>query len=115
MKYTTTLVLAAIVLALAILSYAYWDQLTGPAKPPERPSETLALLADVKMDDLVSATLEEPAGEGQFKTKMALKKAEGKWRMTEPVDGAADDYEVGRLLRAAVEGKYRQSVEPGAK
>jgi hypothetical protein len=122
MKYTTTLVLAAIVLALAILIYVYRDELTGPAKPPERPSETLALLADVKMDDLVSATLEEPAGEGQFKTRMALKKAEGKWRMTEPVDWAADDYEVGRLLRAAVEGKYRQSVEiagsslrPGAK
>ena len=122
MKYTTTLVLAAIVLALAVLIYVYRDQLTGPAKPPERPSETLALLADVKMDDLVSATLEEPAGEGQFKTKVAFKKAEGKWRMTEPVDWAADDYEVGRLLRAAVEGKYRQSVElagsslrPGAK
>lgn len=115
MKYTTTLVLAAIVLALAVLIYVYRDQLTGPAKPPERPSETLALLADVKMDDLVSATLEEPAGEGKFKTKVAFKKAEGKWRMTEPVDGAADDYEVGRLLRAAVEGKYRQSVEPGAK
>ncbi|MCX5674174.1 MAG: DUF4340 domain-containing protein [Planctomycetota bacterium] len=115
MKYTTTLALAAIVLALAILIYVYHDQLTGPAKPPERPSETLALLKDVKMDDLVSATLEEPAGEGKFKTKMALKKAEGKWRITEPVDGAADDYEVGRLLRAAVEGKYRQSVEPGAK
>ncbi|MBE3100014.1 MAG: DUF4340 domain-containing protein [Planctomycetes bacterium] len=115
MKYTTTLVLAAIVLALAVLIYVYRDQLTGPAKPPERPSETLALLADVKMDDLVSATLEEPAGEGKFKTKVAFKKADGKWRMTEPVDGAADDYEVGRLLRAAVEGKYRQSVEPGAK
>jgi hypothetical protein len=115
MKYTTTLVLAAIVLALAVLIYVYRDPLTGPAKPPERPSETLALLKDVKMDDLVSATLEEPAGEGKFKTKMAFKKAEGKWRMTEPVDGAADDYEVGRLLRAAVEGQYRQSVEPGAK
>jgi len=115
MKYTTTLVLAAIVLALAVLIYVYRDPLTGPAKPPERPSETLALLKDVKMDDLVSATLEEPAGEGQFKTNAAFKKAEGKWRMTEPVDWAADDYEVGRLLRAAVEGKYRQSVEPGAK
>jgi len=138
MKYTTTLVLAAIVLALAVLIYVYRDPLTGPAKPPERPSETLGLLKDVKMDDLVSATLEEPAfadpaaaakaapaeaaasadkpaGEGKFKTKMAFKKAEGKWRMTEPVDWAADDYEVGRLLRAAVEGKYRQSLEPGAK
>ncbi|MBM4016847.1 MAG: DUF4340 domain-containing protein [Planctomycetes bacterium] len=117
MKYTTTLVLAIILLAVAVLIYVFRDQLTGekPARPPERPGETLPLLADVKMDDLASATLEEPAAEGKFKTRLALKKAEGKWRLAEPVDSPADDYEVGRLLRAAVEGKYRQTVEPGKK
>jgi hypothetical protein len=46
---------------------------------------------------------------------MAFKKADGVWRLTEPMDVAADDYEVGRLLRAAVEGRYRQSIEPGKK
>jgi len=115
MRYTTTLILAVIVLALAVCIYVFRDQLMGPAKPPEKPSEALALLKDVKMDDLVAATLEEPAADGKFKTRLALKKAEGAWRLTEPVDWAADDYEVGRLLRAAVEGRYRQSVEPGKK
>ena len=115
MRYTTTLILAVIVLALAVCIYVFWDQLTGPAKPPEKPAEALPLVKDVKMDDLVSATLEEPAGDGKFKTRMAFKKADGAWRLTEPMDSAADDYEVGRLLRAAVEGRYRQSIEPGKK
>ena len=115
MRYSTTLILALIVLALAVCIYVFRDQLMSPAKQPEKPAEALALLKDVKMDDLVAATLEEPAGDGKFKTRMALKKAEGLWRLTEPVDWAADDYEVGRLLRAAVEGRYRQSVEPGKK
>jgi hypothetical protein len=67
------------------------------------------------MDDLVSATLEERAAQGKAKTKVAFKKADGKWQMTEPVQYAADDYEAGRLMRAAVEGQYRIMVEPGAK
>ena len=115
MRYTTTLILAVIVLALGVCVYVFRDSLTAPAKPPEKPAEALALLKDVKMDDLTSATLEEPAGDGKFKTRMAFKKADGAWRLTEPVDWAADDYEVGRLLRAAVEGRYRQSIEPGEK
>jgi hypothetical protein len=115
MRYTTTLILAVIVLAVAVCIYVFRDQLMGPAKPPEKPVEALPLVKDVKLDDLVSATLEEPAGDGKFKTKMAFKKADGVWCMTEPVDWAADDYEVGRLLRAAVEGRCRQSIEPGKK
>jgi hypothetical protein len=115
MRYTTTLILAVIVLALGVCIYVFRDQLTGPAKPPEKPAETLSLVKDVKLDDLVTATLEEPAGDGKFKTKMAFKKADGVWRLTEPMDVAADDYEVGRLLRAAVEGRCRQTIEPGKK
>ena len=115
MRYTTTLILAVIVLALGVCVYVFRDSLTAPAKPPEKPAEALTLLKDVKMDDLASATLEEPGQDGKFKTRMALKKADGAWRLTEPMDWAADDYEVGRLLRAAVEGRYRQSIEPGKK
>jgi hypothetical protein len=112
MRYNTTLILAAVAIAAAALIYVYRDQLTGTAKPPEKPTEALALLKDVKTDSVESATLEEPAGEGKFQTKAAFKKTDGKWRLTSPVEWEADEYEVGRLLRAAVEGKTRQTIEP---
>jgi len=115
MRYTTTLVLALVVIAAAFIIYAYRDRLTGEAKPPEKPTEAKALLEKVAMDDIVSATLEERAADGQTKAKFALKKTQGQWRLAEPLDYPADNYEVDRLVRAAVDGKYRQTVEAGAK
>ena len=115
MRYGTTLILLAVFLVAAALIWTFKDQLTGEAKPPEKPTETRPLIENVKMDDLVSATLEERAAQGKARTKLALKKIDGKWEMSEPVESAADDYEVGRLLRAAVEGQYRIMIEPGAK
>ena len=114
MRYTTTLILAAIVMAAGVIIYAYRDRLTGEAKPPEKPTEAKALLEKVTLDDIVSATLEERAADGQTKAKFALKKSEGQWRLAEPVDYPADNYEVDRLVRAAVDAKYRQTVEAGA-
>jgi hypothetical protein len=115
MRYTTTLILAAIVMAAGVIIYAYRDRLTGEAKPPEKPTEARALLEKVALDDIISATLEERAADGQTKATFALKKSEGQWRLAEPVDYPADAYEVDRLVRAAVDAKYRQTVEAGAK
>ena len=115
MRYTTTLILALVVIAAGVLIYVYRDRLTGEAKLPEKPSEAKALIEKVALDDIVSATLEELAANSQTKAKFALKKSEGQWRLAEPVDYPADNYEVDRLVRAAVDGKYRQTVEAGAK
>ncbi len=114
MRYTTTLALAVVVLVAAVLIYLHMDDLTGGKKPAEKPAGNMALVEDLAVDDLAAARLEAPGPDGAMKAKMALAKKDGKWRLSEPMDAATDDYEVGRLLQAAVEGKYRQSLKPGA-
>ena len=114
MRYTTTLALAVVVLVAVVLIYLHMDDLTGGKKPAEKPAGNRALVEDLAVDDLAAARLEEAGADGQMKAKMAFAKKDGKWRLSEPMDAAADDYEVGRLLQAALEGKYRQSLKPGA-
>jgi len=115
MRYTTTLILAVVALAAVVIIVIYKDELTGEWKPPEKPPDELALIEDVAMDDLVDATLEEAGKDGAMTAKAAFACEDGKWRLSVPVDGPGDDYEVRRLLRAAVEGKYRQTIDPGKK
>jgi hypothetical protein len=117
MRYSTTLILAIVVLGIAALIYVYREQLfSGENKPPEPPISTgKPLVEGVPMDLVTGAALEERGADGQLKKKMAFAKKDGKWRLTEPLAAAADDYEVGRLIRPVLEGKYRQSFEPGVK
>jgi len=113
MRYTTTLILAVVALAAVVIIVIYRDELTGEWKPPEKPPDKLALIEGVEMDDLVEATLEEAGKDGAMATKAAFVKKDDTWRLSAPVDGPADDYEVRRMLRAAAEGKYRQTIDPG--
>ena len=118
MRYSTTLILALVLLAVAALVYVYREPLfTGGEKFQSEPTAFTGkpLVEGVTMDLVTGATLEERAADGQMKKKMVLAKKDGKWRLAEPLAAAADDYEVGRLLRPVVEGKYRQSFEPGVK
>jgi hypothetical protein len=117
MRYSTTLILAIVVLSIAALVYVYREQLfSGENKPPEPPVSTgKPLVEGVPMDLVTGAALEERGADGQLRKKMAFAKKDGKWRLTEPLAAAADDYEVGRLIRPVLEGKYRQSFEPGVK
>ena len=115
MRYTTTLILAVVALAAVVIIVIYRDELTGEWKPPEKPPDKLALIEGVEMDDLTEATLEEAGKDGAMQAKAAFVKKDDTWRLSAPVDGPADDYEVRRMLRAAVEGKYRQTIDPGKK
>jgi len=116
MRYTTTLILALVVVAGAVLMYIYRDQLTGRGTPeePTKPTDAKCLLEGIDLDDVTEATLQEADPEGNLVTKLAVAKSEDTWRLTEPVAGRADDYTVRQLLRAAVEGKYRDTLDPGA-
>jgi hypothetical protein len=113
MRYSTTLILALAVLAVAVAVYVFRDRLTGEPTEPAKPAEALNLIRDVALADVVGATLLENA-DGELKTKVAFAKTDGEWRLTEPVKEAADGYEVDRLLRACLEGQYRQTLEAGA-
>ena len=115
MRYGTTLVLAIVVVLAAALIWTYRDQLTGEPKPPEKPAETLPLVEGMRIEDVASATLEETSADGRATTTWALKKSDDAWRLTAPVEFAADRYAVTMLLRAAVEARYRQALEVGGK
>jgi len=113
MRYSTTLILALAVFAVAVAVYVFRDRLTGETTEPAKPAEALNLIRDVAPADVAGATLLENA-EGELKTKVAFARTDGEWRLTEPVKDAADGYEVDRLLRACLEGQYRQTLEAGA-
>jgi len=116
MRYTTTLILALVVIAAAALIWVYRDDLFGERRPePEKPAAAKPLIEDLALDDLSEAILQETGPQGALVTKLAVTKTDDTWRLTAPVTGPADDYEVRRLLRGAVEGAYRQTLRPGAK
>ncbi len=115
MRYTTTLILAVVALVAVVIIVMYREELTGEWKPSEKPPDKLALIEDVAMDDLTEATLEEAGKDGTMRPRVAFVKKDDKWHLAAPVDGPADDYEVRQLLRAALEGKYRQTIDPAGK
>jgi hypothetical protein len=114
MRYTTTFILALAVLAAASLIYVYRGQLTGEAVPPEKGAKPTPLLPNVKVDEITAATVRQRATDGEMKTRLAFKREDNQWQMTVPAEGAADAYEVDRLIRSAVEGKVGQTLKPGA-
>ena len=116
MRYTTTVLLALIVIAAAVAIYVFRDDIFGEAPPaPEKPSAEKALVEDLEADDLTEVTLQQSDDEGELVTRLAAAKSGDQWRLTAPVAGRVDDYEVRRLARGALEATYRTTLEPGAK
>ena len=114
MKYSTTLVLAAIVVLAAALLYAFRDRLTGEVPAPPEPARTFALIEDASADDVETLTLLARSQGDRMTEHLVLVRKDGTWRLAKPVDYPADDWQARSLARAAVEAKYRQAIEPGA-
>jgi len=115
MRYSTTLILALVVLAAVAILYFYRDDLTGKPATPPKPTAAKPLIEGMEPDDITEATLQEAGTDGAMTTKLAVTSTgKDQWRLTEPVSGAADEYEVRRLLRAALEAQFRNSFQAGA-
>jgi hypothetical protein len=114
MRYTTTAVLAVLAVAAVVLIIIFWDPLTGKGPKPPETKQAQPLVKGASADDVETVAVLVRGQDGTYAEKLALRKAEGKWRLTKPVDGPADDYEARRLARAAVEAEYRQAIDLGA-
>jgi len=116
MRYTTTLILALVVIAAGVLIYVYQDELAGPRTSEEtekKPTDAKRLIEEFEVDDVTRATLQQRDADGKLVPKLAAEKSDDAWRLAEPVAGPADDYRVRQLIRAAVEGEYKETLKPG--
>ncbi|MGB2780226.1 MAG: hypothetical protein WBD63_01955, partial [Phycisphaerae bacterium] len=111
MRYSTTLALALAVLAVALAVYILRDRLTGEGTETEPTAGAVPLVEDLALADVSSAALAERR-DGELVTKAAFAKTDGRWRILEPLQAPADDYEVERFLQAALEAKVRQTFTP---
>jgi len=115
MRYTTTVILAAVVIAAAVLVWVFQDAIFGEGPPVEdKPTGKQTLVTGLDADGLTDVTLEEADADGNLVTRLAASKTGATWRFTAPVTGRADDYEIRRLARGALEATYRQTLTPGA-
>lgn len=99
MRLRSTLLLAAILAGL--LAYLYFVE----SKQVAEDEEKKATLVEVKADDVTALTLTYGDRE------IALELRDGAWRMTKPVDTAADDMAVKNLLRAIAEADVKKTID----
>jgi len=115
MRYTSTVILALAVIAVAALTIVFWPRLTGTGPKPPEAKETHALLENATADDVLAITVQVRGADGQYADRLAIAHQDKVWRLTKPIEYPADDYESRRLARAAVEGEYKQAIDLGGK
>lgn len=106
MKFKTTLVLLAVGLALLAVVH-YFDSRGAKAKAAE---EKTGLLIDLPAADILKASL--------FKDGQTLafeREAGGTWRLTAPLEAAADETEVNGLIDTLAKLRIERVVEQEAK
>jgi hypothetical protein len=115
MRYRTTVILALLVLAAAVVFLVFKDRLTGKKQETETPSAAgQPVLKDVLDTDVSAVTLEEVGPGGAAKAKLTFKRDGMKWNMTAPVEFPANAFEVDRLLRNVTDARYRQTLDAEA-
>ncbi|MBX3025526.1 DUF4340 domain-containing protein [bacterium] len=98
MRARYTIVLALILVGLG--AYLYFVESKQQAE-----SEKKQALLDVKPDDVAGLTLTYGDHE------IALEQRDGVWRMTKPVEAAADDLAVKNLVRAIADVEVKKSID----
>ena len=98
MRFRNTLILALLLLGLgAYLYFVESKQIAEEAKKTK--------LVDFNPDDVTALTLTYPDRE------IALEKSDGAWRLSKPLQTAADDITVKNLLRAVADAEVKKTID----
>ena len=98
MKLGRILVLLLLVAGLG--AYLYWVEV-----PKARQEATKAKLVSASPDDITAIDLIYPDRE------IALRKQDGAWRLTKPIEAPADDTAVKTLLTALTGAEVQKSLD----
>jgi Domain of unknown function (DUF4340) len=98
MRPRNTLILALVLIGLG--AYLYFVESERIAK--EAKKETLV---ELNIDDVTAVTLVYPD------RAIALEKSDAGWRLTKPVEAAADDVTVKNLLRAIADAEVKKTID----
>ena len=103
MKSTTIIVLAAVVLICLVAALLTSDVFTST--PPEKPAAEATALFTPAIGKVAKLTVQGPTG------TLAFVRTDGKWRITEPIDAAADDFSVNQLVDAVKDIKATKAED----
>src|SRR4051794_40404130 len=108
MNFKTTLIL--LLLLVAAGGYVAWDRVRSADKDKvETVATDTKKLFDLKnKDDVTSLTITSDGGNQIVLTKAA----DNKWRMTKPVEAAAEAWQVDGLVRELVDLESTATVDP---
>ena len=98
MRIRNTLILAVLLAALG--AYLYFVESKQIAKESKKEK-----IVDVDVDAVTAVTLAYPDRE------IALQKTDTGWRLTKPVDAAADDLTVKNLIRAVADAEVKKTID----
>jgi hypothetical protein len=109
MNFKTTVILLALLLVVGAF-FAY-DRFAGHDKETVETASDTKKLFDVKdKDDVSSVTIKSQDG-----SEIVLTKSDNKWRMTKPVEAAAENWQVDSLVRDLVGLESKATVDPAGK
>ena len=98
MRLRNTLILALLLIGLG--AYLYFVESKKIAEEAKKEK-----LVDINADDVTAVTLVYPDRE------IALEKTEAGWRLTKPVEAAADDNTVKNLVRAVADAEVKKTID----
>jgi hypothetical protein len=106
MNFKTTMIL--LVALVLVGGYVVYDRFSGHDKETAETSADSKKLFDVKdPEDVNSVTIRSADG-----SEIVLTKVDTKWRMTKPVDAAAEGWQVDGLVRDLLGMESRGTVDP---
>src|SRR6476620_4515234 len=111
MNFKTTLILLALLAVVG--AFVAYDRLSGRDKETLETSADSKKLFDVKDKDAVNSVTIKSLDDGEI---VLTKVGEtGKWRMTKPVDAAAEGWQVDSLVRDLIALESKAAVDPAGK